>query len=104
MLNQKFDVIVASDVAYEKRFFEPLTELFVNYLLPKGAIYLAEPNRPIADSFFNMLKQRNFIYDKTIQNVVQDGQNIQVNIHKIQSAVPDLTIGIIQSASTLHSK
>ncbi len=103
-LNQKFDVIITSDVLYEKRFFSPLVELLDNYLLPEGVVYLAEPNRPIAEPFFDLLKERNFTFDKVIENVLQDGQNIRVNIYQIRSAVPGHTDGIIQSAPKLHSK
>ncbi|MGA0369352.1 MAG: class I SAM-dependent methyltransferase [Kiritimatiellia bacterium] len=48
----KADWILAGDVAYEKRNFEPLFETFRQLLTQNGEIWLGEPGRPIAESFF----------------------------------------------------
>ena len=54
-IDQKFDVIIASDIAYEERFFQPFINLFQLILKKDGSIILAEPNRSIARSFFGKL-------------------------------------------------
>jgi len=84
-LNKNFEVIVASDVLYEKRFFEPLLQLFKIFLADNGYILLAEPNRPIAKIFFEMLSSEYFKFNNSIEQVEQDGKIIDVHIYKIQA-------------------
>lgn len=83
-LDQPFDCIVASDVLYEKRFFKPLLIIFKTLLAHKGQILLAEPSRPIAHDFFELLFSHNFLSEKTDESVLQDGKAIKVSIHNIQ--------------------
>ncbi len=83
-LDQTFDYIVASDVLYEKRFFRPLVNLFNNFLKKEGQIVLAEPGRSIARSFFQLLLDYDYKYQKEDVSVVQAGKTIVVSIYKIQ--------------------
>ncbi len=82
-LTKKYKIIVASDVAYEERFFQPLIDLFKNYLEPKGEIILAEPNRTIAKTFFGKLALSGFNYTAKDTFVDQDGKKIKVTIYRI---------------------
>ena len=82
-IDQKFDVIVASDVVYEERFFEPLIHLFQLLLNQQGLIILAEPNRSIARSFFGKLVLAGFKYLKEDKIVYQDESKITISIYKI---------------------
>lgn len=63
-LDQKFDLIIAADVVYEKRFIEPLIVLFEKLLNVGGKILLSEPNRKIALDFFSELTNHGFAYEK----------------------------------------
>lgn len=54
------DVLLASDVAYEKRSFNHLIIAFEKLVKAGGMILLSEPNRKFAASFFEMLKTENF--------------------------------------------
>ncbi len=82
-LTKKYKIIVASDVAYEERFFQPLIDLFKNYLEPKGEIILAEPNRTIAKTFFGKLVLSGFSYTAKDTFVDQGGKKIKVTIYRI---------------------
>ena len=42
-----FDVVLAADVAYEKRFFDPLIETFGALLKPGGRVLLGEPRHAV---------------------------------------------------------
>ena len=84
-LKKKFEVIVASDVLYEKRFFAPLLNLFKLLLTDSGYILLAEPGRPIAKTFFEMISAENFKFKTSVEHVEQDGKVIDVHIYKIQA-------------------
>lgn len=83
-LKQRFDVICASDVLYEKRFFKPLLRMLNEYLAPGGMILLAEPGRPIAAPFFEMLSAEGFTFSSVTETVDQDGHDISVRIFKIE--------------------
>ncbi len=82
-LTDTFDVIAASDVVYEQRFFEPLIRLFGRYLKPEGRILLAEPNRSVARGFFGKLVMAGFSFERYDMPVVQDAQKITVTIYEI---------------------
>jgi len=56
-LNGRFDVIIASEVVYKEKDFEPLENLFKTYLAPMGEIVLASGMRNTTMAFFNYLSQ-----------------------------------------------
>jgi len=82
-LQKKFDVIVASDVAYEERFFQPLLNIFKEYLAINGVITLAEPNRHIARGFFGKIALQGFQYIQSKITVHQEPKEIIVSIYQI---------------------
>ncbi len=82
-LNQKYEMIVASDVVYEERFFQPLIDLFQNFLAEKGTIILAEPNRSTARTFFGKLALAGFQFKNSDKFVNQNGKKIKVTIYTI---------------------
>jgi predicted nicotinamide N-methyase len=80
---EKYELILASDVVYEKRFFSPLIELFTSILSPAGQILLSEPNRKIASEFFSRLSDNGFVFDTVEQSVVFREKNYQVSVYQI---------------------
>ena len=86
-LTDTFNVIVASDILYEERFFRPVIRLLDQLLSPNGMFVLAEPGRPVAQSFFEMFKQAGYEWLSTMETVHQDGKNIQVRIHQCRRIV-----------------
>jgi predicted nicotinamide N-methyase len=62
------DILLASDVAYEARAFEPLLNAFKVLLKPNGRIIITEPNRPVSKEFFlqldSLLKDKNTIEER----------------------------------------
>ncbi len=83
-LSGKFDIILASDVAYEKRFFWPLIDTFRDLLNPGGHIYLSEPNRTIARRFFEMLKDDGFALIKHDAPVIYRDKKQTVAVYDIR--------------------
>ena len=51
------DLLLASDVAYEERFFADLEHTFQAMVKPGGRIILTEPNRSIAEGFIKKIQQ-----------------------------------------------
>ncbi|MGD9487766.1 MAG: methyltransferase [Calditrichaceae bacterium] len=83
-LDRLFDVIIASDILYEKRFFHPVISLLGKFLEPGGLIIIAEPNRNIAKEFFKMLREAGYVYDEIRDSVRQGNQQIAVSIYMIK--------------------
>ena len=77
---EKADVILASDVAYESRSFEPLKTAFKNLLKPGGVLLLTEPNRKFTSPFIELLKE-DFEITKSDKKIVLDGINYVVSIY-----------------------
>ncbi|MBS1763547.1 MAG: hypothetical protein JSS90_01130 [Bacteroidetes bacterium] len=57
-------VLLAADVAYEKRMFNTIIDVFDKLVLPDGIILFAEPKRSYAKEFYDMLQQKGFLIDK----------------------------------------
>jgi predicted nicotinamide N-methyase len=76
----KADILLAADVAYEKRAFEPLLDAFKYLIKPDGKILIAEPNRVVSKQFFEDLKHQGFVVNKTIFEVERRGHLFTVNV------------------------
>lgn len=76
----RFDVIIASDVAYESRSFEHLKNAFLNLLKPDGILLLSEPNRKFASPFIKLL-EKSFELKKTDQEVTLDGIDYIISVY-----------------------
>ncbi|MEM7369288.1 MAG: 50S ribosomal protein L11 methyltransferase [Bacteroidota bacterium] len=73
------DIVLASDVAYEPRAFDPLLASIPVLLKPHGRLILSEPRRPIAQPFRSMLGQLDYQIH-TAEIPVKYGQ-ISATIH-----------------------
>ena len=80
------DLVLAADVAYEKRFFPPLLELFRRLLRPGGRILLAEPGRGIAQPFLRELEHR-FRVEKCVLEQSWKESTLAVGLYRLQSEV-----------------
>lgn len=83
LLDTRYELIIASDILYENRFFQPLQKLFRNYLQANGQIIVAEPNRSVAIPFFDVLKEYGYNYSIQFEEVDQDGKTIVISIYII---------------------
>ncbi len=86
-LDRTFERIVASDILYEERFFLPLIRLLRQLLNPDGLAVIAEPGRPLAGKFFNLLEENGFLREYKTESVDQDGHPILVGIHLIRKRI-----------------
>lgn len=79
-----FDFIWGGDVLYEKRFFNPLIELFRHALAPGGKIWIGEPVRTVSRPVWDDLPEHGFSPEKlTVEKVALCGQNATVNLWEI---------------------
>lgn len=85
LLAGAFDFIWGGDVLYEKRFFEPIIQLFRHALAPGGCIWIGEPVRTVSRPVWDELRDRGFATEKlTVEKVALCGQNATVNLWEIR--------------------
>ncbi|MDE0314265.1 MAG: methyltransferase domain-containing protein [Candidatus Poribacteria bacterium] len=82
----KFDIILASDVIYEEQNWEPILSLLQNLLNPDGVAFFSEPNRKNADGFFKCIRDNGFTYKKSICSISLNQKTTRINIYKIEHA------------------
>jgi predicted nicotinamide N-methyase len=78
-----FPLILAADVVYETTQYQPLLQVFNQMLAPDGEIWLAEPNRPIAAPFFEILAENDFRFAKTSRNISLNNKSTEISIYRI---------------------
>jgi predicted nicotinamide N-methyase len=79
------DLVLASDVAYELRAFEPLVGAFQALCRPGGSIVVSEPNRAIARSFLDELQLEGFAKQHAFVTGRYDGLDYGVHIYHFRT-------------------
>lgn len=77
------DLVLASDIAYERRFFADLPNAFRTLCRPGGTILVSEPNRAMAREFFASLHQQGFSVTSFSVKGVFNKLPYRVNIHSL---------------------
>ena len=75
------DLVLASDVAYETRAFDPLPNAFKTLCRPGGQIIISEPDRAMARAFLQALTLEGFFKEHTLINGRYDNLDYLVNIY-----------------------
>lgn len=79
----KADLLLASDVAYERKSFEYLPHAFKSLTKPGGKIIVSEPNRLLSQGFFESLSSRGFAVKKYVYAVYRNEIHQLVNVFEI---------------------
>lgn len=80
----KYDVVLASDIAYEKRSFEFIPKAIETLLKDDGVCYISEPGRAMAKEFFETLMPSFFNCEKVASyDVDWRGVGTKVGIYRI---------------------
>lgn len=80
----KCDLLIAADVAYEKRMFVPLLDVFNKLVKPEGTILFSEPKRKHTQPFYEMLRQNNFSITTISTSVLMNNFDQGVNVNVIK--------------------
>jgi len=80
---RKFDVILAADVLYETRWLEPVLQVIESKLVPGGTAFIAEPNRTIAQVFFDRVKEKGWQHCSALKQTSVSHKFHSVTIHRI---------------------
>lgn len=80
----KYSWIVASDIAYEPKYFPHIIRAFRMLLEDGGKILLTEPGRRLARPFFEMLEKNNFAFSMEKHQVtLNNGTSQMIWFHEI---------------------
>jgi predicted nicotinamide N-methyase len=82
--DQTWDVILSSDVIYERRFVEPLAACLDAIASDECVVILAEPDRDIAVPFFHRLKDLGFTFIRSQRSVSLYSRNVEVSVYEIR--------------------
>jgi len=80
-LDDRFDLIIGSDILYEPTLHRFLKEIFQNNLKPGGTVVLADPGRDDAKSFISMLQNEGYQTNTVTKEVFETGRRICVSIY-----------------------
>lgn len=81
--SETWEVLLAADVIYERRFIDPLIDCIDACLAPGGRMYLAEPNRSVAEDFFVRLAARGFRDEVRSVTASLHQRSVAISIHTI---------------------
>jgi predicted nicotinamide N-methyase len=82
--NHKFKYILAADVVYEEQNWIPIVNIFRAHLDEDGEAILAEPNRPNAKGFFELLRREGFSFSQIPKTVSLNGSDSRISIYQIR--------------------
>ncbi len=85
-LGDKYPVVLAADVLYERRDIEPLLALVERLVAPGGMLWLAHPRRPPAQMFLETLRERG--WDGPVESVAgpwpdSKDEHVVVDVHRL---------------------
>lgn len=78
------EIVLAADVAYERKSFDHLINAFRNLIAPGGSLLIAEPNRTFAQSFFSDLPNLGFQVKKTGFVIERREIKSNVNVYSLE--------------------
>jgi predicted nicotinamide N-methyase len=76
-----YDVVIASDIAYEKKSFESVIKSLNSLIKKGGTILLSEPNRNFAKEFFAQLKKSGFSISEETKMVFKNGIQNRISVY-----------------------
>ncbi|ASQ91733.1 methyltransferase type 12 [Prosthecochloris sp. GSB1] len=86
-LGERFDIMLAADVLYERVNLLPIVNALDILLKPGGCAYIADPRRRLAEQFLELAFENGFSVQTFAKSNVRDGQSIAVNIYRLSKQV-----------------
>ncbi len=83
--NYQPDILLASDVAYESRSFEPLAKALGQLVKPGGIIIISEPNRKFAKSFFDDFSNLGYEVNVEDKKVIKNNIAYNITIYQLRN-------------------
>jgi predicted nicotinamide N-methyase len=84
-LDERFDLILGSDVLYERKQWDFLEPFWRNHLTPGGQVLLAEPGRQTGEAFPDWIRDRGWTLEQFAELVSTRPQPIRIfSIHPLE--------------------
>lgn len=80
----RFDLLIASDVLYERPLVAALLDALDQRLTPNGIALFSDPTRPTAHGFAHEVKHRGFIVDENQTSFSDDGRVLTIRTFLIR--------------------
>jgi len=81
--SKSFDIIIAADILYEKRWLEPVLDILEYNLSPEGIAYIAGPDRTVSRGIYEMIKSRNWKRESMLKRTKVYDKLHKIIIHRI---------------------
>ncbi len=81
------DIILASDVIYEKRMHDPLINTFQKLSHEDSIILMSEPQRKYSAPFFDLLASSGYKWERSEYNIIQYGRSYNISVFTIQETL-----------------
>lgn len=81
---EPFDVLAGAEILFREEFFQPLLNIFKNYLKPDGVIYLAHDEKRQSLPKFLNLAQDDFDIGLKKQVIKRDGKKVTIVINRLR--------------------
>jgi predicted nicotinamide N-methyase len=81
---ERFDVLFAADVLYERVNLLPIVTAIDKLLKPDGAAYIADPRRRLAEQFLELVHENGFSVSSCEMDYTRAKQKISINIYKLE--------------------
>jgi hypothetical protein len=81
--SQNFDIIVAADIIYEKRWLKPILNVLERKMTISGQAYIADPDRTIGREVFEMIDRKNWCRQTLLKRTFVYNKLHTININRI---------------------
>lgn len=82
----QFDLVIGSDIVYERRFFEPLLAMLSHIIAPGGAVLLAEPDRAVGKDFLAQARSAGWMISTSRLSRVWNERPVTVTLNTLTAA------------------
>jgi predicted nicotinamide N-methyase len=81
---ERFDVVIAADVLYERVNLLPIVTALETLLAEGGAAYIADPRRRLAEQFLELVQENGFRVTASEMHDAEGDQTVAVTIYKLE--------------------
>jgi predicted nicotinamide N-methyase len=81
--SNSFDIILAADILYEKRWLRPVLDVLENKLAPQGSAYIAGPDRTVSRGIYEMIEGRKWKRQSLLKRTTVNDKLHQIIINRI---------------------
>lgn len=81
--SESYDIILAADILYEKRWLQPVLEILDKKLSPRGTAYIAGPDRSVSRVFDDMVERKKWKQQSMLKRTMVYNKLHEIIINRI---------------------